>query len=412
MQVSSSANSRPSRRVLVVLVVAGSARLCDARAAPSQAAALWQLYEIADGPRWEQKQNWNPTGDPCSFDYRWVGVGCTDPCHWSDGTDCLLGKVTALTLDYNRLNGNLTDWDKLGALTNLTVIDLSGNSLRGALPTELGEVQTLLRFDAPLNQLGGFLPTELGAINMQFAVTDLLQFNLRDNSISGTVPSQLGVHTRIELIELRENSLSGTIPLQLVANHTKLLALHAHDNPRLSGTLPTELGDATSLRFVNFARCALSGTLPPSLGGMPELYALDMESNNLTGTIPDELTDLRVLRTLRLANNHLEGNLPERIGNMARLEVLDVYNNSMDGDVPASIRDLTELKELYLAHEHLLPIRRKYCGQRFPDIGKYSWVIIRAEYDQMMNAYCPDDQLLSTRWTWGKLQDLLPHDEL
>ena len=32
---------------------------------------------------------------------------------------------------------------------------------------------------------------------------------------------------------------------------------------------------------------------------------------------------------------------------------------------------------LYLANEHLLPLRRKYCGMRLPDAGKYSWRMLR-----------------------------------
>ena len=95
------------------------------------------------------------------------------------------------------------------------------------------------------------------------------------------------------------------------------------------------------------------------------------------------------------------------------LEVLDVYNNSMTGDVPASIGTLYDLQELYLANEHLLPIRLHYCGQRLPDLGKYNWLIVREEYDIMMRSYCPDDgRLLTTQETFGRLQDMLPHDEL
>ena len=84
----------------------------------------------------------------------------------------------------------------------------------------------------------------------------------------------------------------------------------------------------------------------------------------------------------------------------------------MTGDVPKSIRDLNELKELYLANEHLLPLRKKYCGQRLPDLGKYSWRVIREEYNLMMASYCPPGKLLSTEQAFARLQDTLPHDEL
>ena len=77
----------------------------------------------------------------------------------------------------------------------------------------------------------------------------------------------------------------------------------------------------------------------------------------------------------------------------------------MSGAVPQGIRELFNLEELYLAHEHLLPIRKRHCGQRLPDLGKYSWIFVQREYDQMMASYCPDDQIYDTAFTWSSLQD-------
>ena len=31
-----------------------------------------------------------------------------------------------------------------------------------------------------------------------------------------------------------------------------------------------------------------------------------------------------------------------------------------------------------------------YCRQRIPNVGKYSWRIMREEYRQMMSVACPD----------------------
>ena len=71
----------------------------------------------------------------------------------------------------------------------------------------------------------------------------------------------------------------------------------------------------------------------------------------------------------------------------------------------ASIRELRELKELYLDNNHLLPLRKRFCGQRLPDLGKYSYRIIRDEYDKMMESYCPDNELLDTHTTFSTIQD-------
>ena len=384
------------------------------RSNPTQVDALMQLYHLTGGASWRFNHNWRADGDPCAFDLRWAGVGCTDPCKWHDGPTCAYGMVTSLNLDYNGLSGNLTNWTAIGDLTNLTVLDLTGNSLGGELPTEIGRVDTLRQLHLFHNQLVGHLPTELGTINSRAGHVHghLEELNFRGNSISGYLPSELGLHSMLQALDVRENLLSGTLPWQMAANLAELRTLHAHDNHGLSGTLPTEMGGLSHLRYLDLSRGRLSGTVPPSIGSIAEMSALHIESNRLEGGLPESLSNLDLLRTLRLANNNITGNLPSGIGKLRSLEVLDVYNNSMDGDVPEGIRELGELRELYLANEHLLPLRKKFCGQRLPDVGKYSWRVIREEYDQMMASYCPPHELLSTEQTFQRLQDSLSHDEL
>ena len=57
-----------------------------------------------------------------------------------------------------------------------------------------------------------------------------------------------------------------------------------------------------------------------------------------------------------------------------------------------------------MANEHLLPLRKRYCGERLPNMGRYNYLIIREEYDKMMETYCPPDQLHSTEYTFSTLQ--------
>jgi hypothetical protein len=287
-----------------------------ARTAPSQVESLWSLYQLAGGADWRYNENWSPDGDPCAFDRRWAGVGCVDPCLWHDGPTCAFGMVSSLALDFNGLVGSLSNWTNVSALTNLTLLDVSGNELSGTLPTELGHVDMLRNLVAPLNRFVGHLPTQLGAINSRAGVAELEELNLRASNLSGTLPTQLGRHSRLQSLDVRANGLSGTLPWQLASDGASLIALHAHDNGRLSGTLPTQLGALSALRYLEVSRNELSGTLPPSLGSPPLLHALHVESNALSGSLPDEFVELPVLRTLRLANNRLVGQLPPNIGKL------------------------------------------------------------------------------------------------
>ena len=59
--------------------------------------------------------------------------------------------------------------------------------------------------------------------------------------------------------------------------------------------------------------------------------------------------------------------------------MLDLFNNKMFGDVPDSVQNLTSLQYLYLDNQHYRPLRQKYCRQRLPNNGKYSYLIVRQE---------------------------------
>ena len=393
-----------SRLLLVIAALLGVERVCS-RVRPGDRDALFQLYELAGGRIWRANKNWRADGDPCAVSTRWVGVGCIDPCErWHDGPDCHLGRVTALALDANLLAGDISNWTLVGELQNLTVIDLSDNALRGALPTQIGKLRNLESLNVQRNYLEGTLPTELGQINAPAYAFHVREILAADNTVSGSLPSTLGLLAGLESLNLRSNKISGLLPAEL-AKLSALKVLHLHDNPSLAGTLPTAIGELTEINFLDVSRSRVSGTLPPGLGALQRLQALHAESVRLSGTIPSEICELGMLYTLRLGNNNLTGNLPDEIGRLRSLTYLDVYNNSMQGDVPTSIRNLYELRELYLANDHLLPLRKRYCSQRLPDLGRFNQVVVREEYDQMMATFCPEDQLHSIDYTWKSLQD-------
>ena len=91
-----------------------------------------------------------------------------------------------------------------------------------------------------------------------------------------------------------------------------------------------------------------------------------------------------------------------------RLRYLDLYNNRMVGDVPPGIANLTNLKELYLQNEHLTPVRQYYCRQRIPNVGKYSWRLMREEYRTMTAVVC--DNMHDVDFTFNSLQHSQSYD--
>jgi hypothetical protein len=82
---------------------------------------------------------------------------------------------------------------------------------------------------------------------------------------------------------LRDNNLTGVLPSQL-GTLEKLLYLRLNGNLHLSGTIPTELGSLSLLSTFDLYQCALSGTIPSELGNLTAVTYFAVSQNQLTGT--------------------------------------------------------------------------------------------------------------------------------
>ncbi|MDP7465645.1 MAG: leucine-rich repeat domain-containing protein [Candidatus Marinimicrobia bacterium] len=153
-------------------------------------------------------------------------------------------------------------WGNYYSVLNTTVLNLDGNSLTGSIPPEIGNL------------------------------SNLTYLNLGDNQLTGSIPSEIGNLTNLTGLWLYGNQLTGSIPPE-IGNLTNLTYLGLGGN-QLSGEIPVEIGNLTNLTWLDLGNNGLTGSIPPEIGNLTNLTYLYLNNNQLTGEIPESICDLNI----------------------------------------------------------------------------------------------------------------------
>ena len=271
------------------------------------------------------------------------------------------GAIWSSTDDTNYSGGWLEsihecDWDAFGdgkkdlvCNSNKEVIQITllrhGEDLSGHLPAELGLLSRLAQLDVTTNALSGIIPTELALL------TGLSRLDLSVNTLSGNIPTEFGLLTMLSVLKLDSNTLSDRIPTEL-GLLSELSELGLWDN-NLSGTIPKELGLLTDLVYFSSFLNTLSGTIPTELGLLTDLKWLELDDNTMTGSIPTEVGLLMGLTTVSLHNNTLIGTIPTEVGLLTKLVDFKVSLNVLSGTIPSEIGLLEALDLLFINNNTL-----------------------------------------------------------
>ena len=115
------------------------------------------------------------------------------------------------------------------------------------------------------------------------------------------------------------------------------VGLKLHQNC-FSGTLPSELGRLSLLQIVSLHSNKLSGTLPTQFGGLSEVSGgVVLSDNDISGTIPSQIGQLSKLEYFSVQENKLSGTIPDVYASLSELNLWDTFNNKLEGDLPSSI---------------------------------------------------------------------------
>jgi Leucine-rich repeat (LRR) protein len=262
----------------------------------------------------------------------------------------------------NSLSAPCTDrWEGLTCVsvvgTNLceiTEISLDTMGLQGALPTELGNIESLRKFEVSTNNLTSSIPSELGKLsNLEiivlaenflsqaipfevFAMSTLTTLDFSYNRLEGTAPSSLAYLINLQKCYLEFNLFSSTLPTELGTMTALQLLSFGHSN--VEGSIPSEYGQLNGLQGLYLYESVLTGTLPAEIGNCTQITDLWIEENNLSGPIPASFSNLSYIRNMLVGNNLLTGEFSEGLCYSTNdWNTISINNNYITGSLPGCL---------------------------------------------------------------------------
>ncbi|URE07483.1 LRR receptor-like serine threonine-protein kinase [Musa troglodytarum] len=230
--------------------------------------------------------------------------------------------LTEIDASSNRLHGIIPP--TLGGLSRLERLNLSRNQFVREIPATIGNLSSLVELDLSGNYFVGEIP----AILVKHPRLILLQ--LDDNQLHGSIPPSLG-KCPLETLNLASNKLTGTTPKEIfyMPSLTKLFNISYNS---LTGSLPFEIGNLKNTPTIDVSNNRLSGEIPSTIAECQVLQYLYMQGNLFRGPIPS-FGQLKGLRVLDVSSNSLSGHIPDFLRSF-NMTYLNLSFNDLDGEVP------------------------------------------------------------------------------
>ncbi|KAG4949364.1 hypothetical protein JHK86_042603 [Glycine max] len=146
-----------------------------------------------------------------------------------------------------------------------------------------------------------------------------------------------------------DNTTSRVTKLNLACrtNHSKVVALLEKDDKSkclsgynsLTGKIPHSMGSLPNLRFLYLESNKFGGEVPSSLKNCKNLTILGLGHNNLSGVIPSWLG--QNVKGLKLRFNQFSGNVPTQLCQLHSVMVMDFASNRLSGPIPNCLHNIT-----------------------------------------------------------------------
>ncbi|XP_030507418.2 receptor-like kinase TMK4 isoform X1 [Cannabis sativa] len=258
----------------------------------------------------------------------------------------LLSVISPAPMGWSSIADYCSAWDGIKCSSGkVTVINLRDMSLIGTLPSDLGTLSQLTTLSLQGNHFKGSFPS--------MANLSLLQSIYLDGNSFTSIPSgcfQGLTNLQTLSISTNINLAPWSFPAELVGS-SRLVTLYAK-SCNMFGTIPDIFGSFSNLQDVRLSYNNLTGVLPLSFAGsgIRNLW-LNNQQMGLSGTI-EVLANMTSLYQLWLHKNMFTGPIPD-LSNSDTLFDLQLGDNLLMGIVPDSLSSIPSLKNITLANNTL-----------------------------------------------------------
>ncbi|PIA43754.1 hypothetical protein AQUCO_01800066v1, partial [Aquilegia coerulea] len=188
--------------------------------------------------------------------------------------------------------------------------------------------ERVIQLDLRNKKLGGTLSPYIG--NLSF----LKAIGLTENNFHGEIPQEIGRLFRLQVLYLNNNSFEGEVPRNITYCFD-LIEINLIDN-KLSGSIFAGFSSLSKLKVLGLGKNNFNGKIPPSLGNI-SLIVLSLAQANLEGNIPKELCSFSSLEFFQASGNNLTGKFPSCFFNFSNIYIFSVALNNLEGSLPPNM---------------------------------------------------------------------------
>ncbi|KAJ4954172.1 hypothetical protein NE237_031004 [Protea cynaroides] len=212
---------------------------------------------------------------------------------------CLGNQLVRLILFRNRFDSEIPP--SLANCTSLWRLRIQNNRLTGAIPPGFGLLPNLTYMDLSMNNFSGKIPRDLGN------ATKLELLNISGNPFGTELPANIWNAPNLQILSASFCKIKGKIP-DFIGCHS-LYKLEMESNS-LSGSIPWDIGHCEKLLWLNLRQNSLTGIIPWEISTLPCITDVDLSHNFLTGTIPSNFDNCSTLESFNVSFNQLTGPIP------------------------------------------------------------------------------------------------------